>query len=142
ILEQSYEKKTVRNRQSKFFLTMGVVGLLAIFIGFSKPFIIPVAKQTFEAPLSIYIHGFFSLAWVIFFTIQSYLIQSNNFKLHINLGIIGVLIAVAAAFTLIPVAKFIIERDLQNGLGETAFSNSVGLITTGIMFLALVGYGI
>lgn len=136
------ERTSLNSRKSKFFLTIGIVGLLAIFIGFSKPFIIPVAKQTFEGPLSIYIHAFFSLGWVVLFTVQSYLIQLKNFKLHIKLGIIGALLAISAALTLIPVAKFIIERDLQNGLGETAYSNSVSLLTTGIMFLSLVGCGL
>lgn len=136
------EKSSIRNRKSKFFLAMGIVGLLAILIGFSKPFIIPLAKQTFQAPLSIYVHAFFSLGWVVLFTIQSYLIQAKNFKLHIKLGTLGTLIAVSAAITLIPVAKFIVKRDLQNGLGDSAYSNSISLLTTGIIFLVLVAYGL
>ena len=133
---------SVRKRKSKFFLTMGIVGLVAIFIGFSKPFIIPVAQQTFEAPLSIYVHALFSLAWVVLFTLQALFIHKKLFKLHIKLGIAGILIASVASFSLIPVAKFIIERDLKLGLGETAYSNSVGLLTTGIMFLTLVIFGL
>ena len=129
-------------RRSKFYLLMGLVGLLAIFIGFSKPFIIPISLQRFKAPASIYIHAAFSFAWVFLFTIQAFLIQSKNYKVHMNLGILGVLISVGTSVTLIPVAKFIIVRDLKAGLGETAYSNSVGLLTTGIIFLLLVGFGL
>lgn len=133
---------SVRKRKSRFFLTMGIVGLVAIFVGFSKPFIIPVARQTFEAPLSIYIHAFFSLAWVLLFTVQSFLIKKKAFKLHVKLGFAGIFIAIMAGLSLLPVAKFVIDRDLKLGLGETAYSNSVGLLTTGLMFLTLVIFGI
>ncbi len=128
-------------RRSNFFVIMGFVGLAAILIGFSKPFLIPVAHRTFEAPASIYVHGFLSLAWVFWFTLQSGLIAKKNYKTHMRLGIAGAIIAVAAALSLIPVAKFVMARDLQNGLGDTAYSTSVGLLTTGSVFIALVGAG-
>lgn len=121
---------------------MGIVGLIAIFLGFLKPFIIPVARQTFEAPLSIYIHGALSLGWVLLFTIQSTLIQRKNYKLHIKLGFAGIFLAIATSYSLLPVAKFIIGRDLKLGLGEMAYSNSISLLTTGLMFLILVGFAI
>ncbi|KAF5052552.1 hypothetical protein DSECCO2_407610 [anaerobic digester metagenome] len=121
---------------------MGIVGLVAIFAGFSKPFIIPVVQQTFEAPHSIYIHGALSLAWVLLFTIQSSLIHKKNYKLHTQFGFAGIFLAIATSLSLLPVAKFIVERDLKSGLGEMAYSNSVSLFTTGIMFLGLVGFAI
>lgn len=121
---------------------MGIIGLIAIFIGFSKPFIIPVVRKTFEAPLSIYIHGALSLGWVLLFTIQSSLIHKKNYKLHARLGIGGIFLAIATSLSLLPVAKFIIARDLKLGLGEMAYSNSISLLTTGIMFLLLVGFAI
>lgn len=136
------KETSARKRKSKFFLTMGMVGLTAIFIGFSKPFIIPVARRTFEAPISIYIHGLLSLGWVFLFTIQALLIQKKNYELHMRLGIAGIFAAITTSLSLIPVAKFIMDRDLKLGLGETAYSNSVGLLTTGVMFLTLVGFGI
>lgn len=132
----------IKSGKSKFFLIMGIVGLIAIFVGFSKPFIIPVAQQTFEAPLSIYIHGALSLAWVLFFTIQSSLIHVKNYKLHIRMGFAGIFLALATSLSLHPVAKFVVERDLRLGLGEMAYSNSISLLTTGLMFLLLVGFAI
>lgn len=121
---------------------MGLVGLFAIFVGFSKTFIVPVSSNSFKAPPSIYIHAFFSFAWVVLFTLQAFFIQTNRHKLHIRLGVLGIIIALGTSITLIPVAKFIIERDLKLGLGDTAFSNSVGLLTTGIIFLTLVSFGL
>jgi len=121
---------------------MGFIGLFAIFVGFSKPFIIPVSQQTFKAPLSIYIHAAFSFAWVALFTTQAFLIQTKRHKLHMKLGVLGLLVSIGTGLSLIPVAKFIIERDLKAGLGDTAYSNSIGLLTTGIIFLLLVGFGL
>ncbi len=135
----SIKRKTTR---SKFYFIMGLVGLLAIFIGFSRPFIIPVSRGSFKAPATIYVHAFFSFSWVLLFTLQAYLIRSRKPKIHIRLGLLGIIIALGAAFSLIPVAKFIMERDLQLGMGDTAFSNSVGLLTTGVVFLILVGFGL
>ncbi len=121
---------------------MGLVGLSAIFIGFSKTFFIPVAENNFNAPFSIYFHALLSFLWVLLFTFQAYLIKINKHKLHLKLGVAGLLIAVGAALTLAPVAKFVIVRDLNNGLGETAYSMGVGLLTTGIIFLLLVALGL
>ncbi len=133
---------TGKRKPSSFFLIMGCVGLFAILTGFSQTFIIPLSLQKFEAPGSIYIHAFFTFSWVMLFTIQSLLIRSRQHKLHIQLGIAGVIIALGAVITLIPVALYIIERDLKLGLGETAYSNSVSLLTTGLMFLIMVGFGL
>lgn len=129
-------------RKSKFFLIMGMVGLFAIFVGFSKPFIIPVTQQTFKAPFSIYFHAAVSLAWVLLFTIQSSLIHKKKYKLHIRLGFVGIFLAIATSFSLLPVSKFIVERDLKLGLGEMAYSNSISLLTTAFIFLVLVGFAI
>lgn len=136
------KRTPLRRRKSKFFLIMGIVGLLAIFIGFSKPFIVPISLRTFKAPTSIYVHALFSFSWVLLFTIQAFFIQTKRHRVHIKLGLLGIFVAIGTCITLFPVAKFIVGRDLNEGLGESAYSSSVGLITTGIIFLFLVSIGL
>lgn len=125
-----------------FFISIGTVGLLAVLIGFSKTFIIPVSKGSFTAPIIIYIHGAFAFSWISLFFIQATLIRYNNFQLHKKLGIIGVFIAIGAAATILPAGIFSVQKQLKQGLGETAFSSFLGTVTTAVMYLALVIAGI
>src|SRR5690606_39449712 len=91
-----------------------------------------------DAPFSIYLHGFLSLTWVVFFLIQSLLIHTKNHKTHFNLGILGLVIALGATITLLPVGIFTVEKGLIEGRGDTAISGLIGTLTTGVMYLILV----
>lgn len=130
--------KSKRNRKSKFFLILGIIGLFAVLAGFLKPFILPVTNGNFKAPLIIYVHGLFAAIWVILFVIQSTLIQTNKLKVHKELGYLGLAIALGAAITIIPVSLYQVKRELDLGLDQTAVSGIVGAVTTAIMFLSLV----
>ena len=131
-----------KRRRSKFFLAMGIIGVLAVMIGFAKTFFIPVADRSFKAPFSVYLHGFFAFAWVLFFLSQSVLIHSKKVKLHMRLGLLGTFLAFGTAITLVPVGIFTVEKEIQAGLGDTAISGILGIFTSGLMFLGLfiLGY--
>lgn len=129
-------------KKLSFFPIMGLIGILAILIGFAKPFLIPLSKNEFSAPLIIYIHGAFAFAWVFLFTIQSFLIQEKKVRTHKNLGFLGVFIALGAGLTIIPAGLYAVEKELNLGLGETAISGIVGNITSSAIFLSLVTFGI
>jgi len=131
----------MRNKSS-FFLTIGLIGILAILIGFAKPFILPVSSGNFKAPLIIYVHGAFAFSWVLLFTTQSALIKLKNYKMHKTLGLVGFLIALGVAITIIPVGLYAVEKELKQGLGDTAISGIIGNCTSSIMFIALVSAGI
>jgi len=132
----------IKNHKTKFFLVIGAIGLFAVLTGFSTTFIIPLGKGTFYAPAIIYIHGAFAFSWICLFITQSYLIQNNNFRQHRLLGFLGIVIATAITITLIPVGLYQVEKDLGNGLGQTAISSIVGTITSAIIFISLVLAGI
>lgn len=125
-----------------FFLLMGIVGLLAAIIGFGKTFFLPVASGNFHAPFVIHLHGAFAFAWVILFVIQPTLIYIGNYRLHQYLGVLGLLIAAGLSITMIPTGNFVVDRELKQGLGEFAYSNLLGVITSGLLFFALVLAGI
>jgi len=121
-----------------FFLGMAIIGLLAAVIGFGKTFFIPVASGKFDAPFVIHLHGAFAFAWIFLFVLQPALIHFQNFRLHQALGFFGLLIAAGISITMVPAGIFVVQRDLRQGGGEFAYSSLLGVITSGIMFFALV----
>lgn len=127
-----------RKKRTIFFVVMGVIGMLAIHIGFATTYIIPVAEGNFKAPLSIYIHGAFTFLWVLFFLLQSILIQIRKVRFHRKLGIATMLIAMGAAITTPVVGIFSVEKELAAGLGGTSYSLLFGTFSTPIMFLSFV----
>ncbi|MEO6537907.1 MAG: hypothetical protein ABIT07_10625, partial [Ferruginibacter sp.] len=111
-------------------------------IGFAKTFIIPVATNSFSAPLLIHIHGAFSFGWILFFLTQTSLIHFDKYKIHQTLGYLGVFIAAGVMLTMIPAGMYVVQRDIRKGFGESAYSSLPGVITSGIIFFSLVVSGI
>lgn len=120
------------------YTTIGIIGLAAALIGFSKTFIFPVAAGTFSAPMIVYVHGAFTFAWVVLFLVQALLIKGENWKLHFRLGIIGAIVALGVAFTMPLVGRFQVERELASGFGETAISAILGTVSAATIFLGFV----
>jgi hypothetical protein len=131
-----------RKRLPSFFLVMAVVGLFAAIIGFGKTFFLPVAGGSFRAPFVIHLHGAFAFAWILLFLIQPALIHFGRYRIHQYLGILGLLIAAGISVTMIPAGLFVVRRELDQGLGDFAYSSLLGVITSGILFFALVFAGI
>ncbi len=59
-----------------------------------------------------------------------------------TLGILGVLIAFGTAFTMLPVGIYAVHKELELGLGDTAISSFLGVVTSAIMFISIVIAGI
>jgi hypothetical protein len=128
------EKKKIPS----FFLFIAIIGLLAVLIGFGKTFIVPTVKGTFSAPLIIHIHGAFAFSWIVLFLIQTSLIHYRKYSLHQTLGILGVIIAAGVMVTMILVGKYVVNRDLIQGLGDFSYSELIGNITSALMFFTFV----
>ena len=124
------------------YTVIGAIGLAAVLVGFSKTFIIPVSNAAFHAPLIIYIHGFFALSWIVLFLCQSYLIKVENWSLHLTMGMFGLLIAVGVAVTIPFAGAYQVEKDLAQGLGDSAVSAILGTFTAALMFISLVLAGL
>jgi hypothetical protein len=136
------QQRQTNNRKTKFFLVIGFVGLVAVLTGFSTTFLMPLSKGTFRAPLIIYVHGALAFSWICLFITQSVLVHNNNVRQHRRLGPLGVVIAAGITITLIPVGLYQIEKELGQGLGQSAISSIVGTITSAIIFISLVVSGI
>jgi len=129
-------------RYISLYTFIGLLGLIAVFVGFAKTFLLPVANGTFQAPSIIYIHGAFTFGWVALFFVQAALIKAENWRLHMILGSLGIIIALGTAFTIPFAGAYQVEKDLANGLGDTAISTILGTVTAAIIYLCLVAAGL
>ncbi len=93
--------------------------MLAVFIGFSKTFFIPVGEGTFTAPWPVHLHGVFAFLWIILFLVQSSLIQFKKYYFHQILGMLGIFVAAGVFITMVPVGLFAVKKELGLGLGPT-----------------------
>jgi hypothetical protein len=132
----------IKKKKSSFYLLIGIVGFLAVVVGFFTTYIRPSFNRAFTAPLIVHIHGAFTFGWIVLFVVQTLAVKFKNFHLHKNLGYFGLFIAIGIVATLLPTGLFQVERDLSKGLGDTAVSQIVGVVSTALMFLILVGTGI
>jgi hypothetical protein len=80
-----------------FYLLAGCLLLVIVAMGFQKFYLHgrastgePVTQQI--VPL-VFLHGVAMSAWIIAFVVQSSLIVSGNRKLHMSLGIVGMVLA-------------------------------------------------
>lgn len=136
--------RTIKANKSEltFFTAIAVLGIIAILVGFLKTFILPIISGTKTWPLAIYVHASFVFGWVLVFLTQSLLIQNKKYKTHIIIGRWGAFIALGAAISIIPAALYQVERELKEGLGQTAISPIVGSLASATMFLTLVTLGV
>lgn len=121
-------------------MIIGLVGFLAVFIGFGKT--LPPAIRDTRTPAIIYIHGAFAFAWLCLFFTQATLMKYNNFKAHKTLGILGIFIAIGTAFTMPLAGVFEAQKNLDSGMGDAAYSTVVGTITSATIFLSIVIAGL
>jgi uncharacterized membrane protein YozB (DUF420 family) len=125
-----------------FFPAMALVTLFAVLVGFGRTYGLPVARGTFDGPVSMHIHGVFTLAWVMLFVGQIGLVRTRRIRQHRKLGRFGLPIAGGVLITMIPAGVFMATREAASGLGATGISTLLGVFTSGALFVALVTAGI
>jgi hypothetical protein len=121
---------------------MGVVAVFAICVGFGRTYAAPMMRGTFVGPRILHVHGALALAWVLLFVAQPLLVRWRAFSAHRRLGYVGLPLALAVAGTMIPAGLYSTIRDSDAGLGSIAISPLLGVITSAILFVALVTAGV
>jgi hypothetical protein len=121
---------------------MGMVALLAICVGFGRTYAAPMMRGTFAGPRILHVHGAFALGWVLLFVTQPLLIRWRAVRVHRELGLLGVPLALGVAVTMVPAGLHQVTRDVAAGAGPVAISSLLGVITSAIMFVALVVAGV
>lgn len=129
-------------KRPSYFLVLSGIGLAAALIGFSKTFFVPMAAGTFSAPVIIHVHGALAFAWIILFMVQNSVIYLRQYSSHRTLGYVGFTVAIGLAVTMVPVGTLSVERELARGAGESGYSTLLGVLTSGLLFLAFVIGGI
>lgn len=128
----------IKKKSTSFFIIIAMIGIFAILVGFAKTFIIPIITGSKTWPVSIYLHATFVFGWVLLFLTQSVLVQTKRTNLHMRIGKLGLFIAIGAAISILPAAMYQCERELKEGLGETAISAVLGSVNSSLIFLSLV----
>lgn len=132
----------IRKKKNSYYLLIGVIGLLAVFIGFFTTYIRPSFSGGINVPVVVHIHAAFALGWILLFLVQTLTVKYRNFQLHKKLGYFGLFLAIGIVVTTLPTGVFQVKKELALGLGDTAISTIVGLLTTVLMFAVLVGGGL
>ncbi len=94
----------------RLFLAAAIVFPLIVGIGFARTYYLKTFFDPNPLPsLLVHAHGFVMTVWVALFVAQVWLIRSHRVSVHRQLGIAGVVLAVAVVvlgfFTLIAAAK-------------------------------------
>lgn len=129
-------------RAHYFFVAMAVLAAIVALIGFASTFFVPMARGSFAGSPAIYVHAVATFGWIALFVLQPSLIRAGAYDIHVRTGVLGAVLALAVAITGVQVGVFAAERDLAAGVGPTAISTIVGVVTGMTMFLALVAAGI
>lgn len=126
----------------RFFVVMAVLATVVALIGFASTFFVPMARGSFVGSPAIFAHAVATFGWIALFVLQPSLIRAGAYDIHVRTGMLGALVAIAVAITGVQVGVFATERDLAAGVGPTAISTILGVVTGMTVFLALVIAGI
>lgn len=124
-----------------FYVTMAVVTLVAVAVGFGRTYAAPMASGTFRGPTILHVHGALALCWVLLFLAQPLLVRFRKQALHRRLGRLGLPLAVGVGATMVPAGIYQASRDAAAGAGPTGISSLLGTVTSALLFVALVSCG-
>jgi len=99
-----------RRSDRRLFAIVAIGFAVVVLIGFAKTYYLKFAFDSPGLPSTlVHIHGLIMTAWVAFFALQVWLIRSKKPKVHMNLGMIGIVLAtlvvVVGFFTAVAGAK-------------------------------------
>ena len=85
-----------RGIEHRFFLTVAILFPLITIIGFAPSYYFKTLFNSPPLPSGlVHAHGLVMSLWIVLFLVQTYLITSKQIKLHMTLGMFGVLLAAA-----------------------------------------------
>ena len=128
------------DRAQRFYAGIGAFGLVAIAVGFSTTYFIPMSRSTFVAPPIVHLHGLSALAWMTLLVTQALLVRRGRTRLHIKLGQAGLPLAIMIWASGILTAAWAARRDLPTQ-GAAAEASFMGTVTGLSLFLLFVVAG-
>lgn len=85
-------------RQQFFYITAGCIAALVVLAGFSRTYYLKSFFGTPPLTTLVHVHAVLFTGWVVLFITQARLIASHRRSVHMKLGILGFLLAVAMIF--------------------------------------------
>ncbi len=84
-----------RRSDRRLFAATAIIFPVIVLIGFGRTYYL---KFAFGAPplssMLVHLHGLIMTSWVVFFIAQVWLIRTKRAKVHMNLGILGIALAI------------------------------------------------
>jgi hypothetical protein len=115
--------------ERRFYTGMAIAIFLVVFVGFSRSFFLRPLFPEHPSPSEpiFYIHGALFTLWILLFALQVTLIKRGSVQLHRNIGLMGMLLAIAMVILGTMGALYAAAR-------PTGF---VGIPVPGLSFLAI-----
>jgi hypothetical protein len=115
--------------ERRFYTGMAIAIFLVVFVGFSRSFFLRPLFPEHPSPSEpiFYIHGALFTLWILLFALQVTLIKRGSVQVHRNIGLSGMLLAIAMVALGTTGALYAAAR-------PTGF---VGIPVPGLSFLAI-----
>lgn len=112
--------RVAARRQTLFFVGVAVVLLALVAVGFSRSFYLRPVLGTVDRfgpslPGYLVVHGMTLTAWYLLFAAQTLLVLTGRRGLHRQLGMAGVVVAVAVVVTSLIVMRSVVARVAVDG---------------------------
>lgn len=86
-----------------FFTASGIWYVIIVFLGFAPSYYLVSFFEDFDTPtFHLQLHGIAFTLWVLLYLVQTILIAKRNLKLHMSLGLLGLLVMLS----MIPTGMF------------------------------------
>lgn len=84
-----------RSSDRRLYLAAAIIFPLLVLIGFGRTYYFKMLAGTPALPsMLVHIHGLIMTAWVVLFITQITLIRTKNAKVHMKMGVLGVVLAI------------------------------------------------
>ena len=138
----SGDSSRVRQVPSKlhgYFVAFTLLFAIIVLAGFSRTFLVPVARGTFSRPLVVHVHGALFFGWTGLLVLQAWLAATKRLRTHRKVGsFAGWMILPMLLLGTIIAARDTVH-DFKSGDGDAALSFFYGELADLAMFGLLAG---
>lgn len=127
-------------QKSRFYLVIALASTLLVFAGFARSYYLRSIFGFPALPGFLHLHGLVMTLWFVLFFVQAWLISVHRTRLHRQLGVLGVGLAVL----MVAVTGTVVIRAARRGF--TAFPETVNwpgfmLLSIGIVLTFAILFG-
>lgn len=135
----------MRTSENKLFFYMAVACFLIICLGFGNFYLRRTLFSDEVISPTVHIHGLIFFLWMLFFLLQSALVQFRQTKVHRRIGFLGFVLSLAMLLSAVITTLEITEAG-HRGIPGLMFSSTVGFFLLNInailIFTGLVMAGL